>query len=101
MTPFDPIKASSFWVTLHMHDTMKLPLSSMFQAMRACLDLCVQQGSKQILYRLGQKFYQQLLSDEERNNSELWDWAVRRRRHSERVLESDGPADGSKRVTVV
>lgn len=53
-----------------MHDTMKLPLSSMFQAMRACLDLCVQQGSKQILYRLGQKFYQQLLSDEERNSSE-------------------------------
>ncbi len=61
----------------------------------------MQQGSKQILYRLGQKFYQQLLSDEERNNSELWDWAVRRRRHSERVLESDGPADGSKLVTVV
>ena len=101
MTPFDPIKASSFWVTLHMHDTMKLPLSSMFQAMRVCLDRCLQQGSKQILYRLGQKFYQQLMSDEERNSSGSWDWEVSRRRHGERVLESDGPADGGGRDVAV
>lgn len=29
----------------------------------------MEQGPKQILYRQGQKFYQQLLSDEQRGNS--------------------------------
>ena len=48
---------------------MKLPLSRMFTSMKQCLELCVEQGPKQILYRQGQKFYQQLLSDEQRGNS--------------------------------
>ena len=48
---------------------MKLPLSRMFASMKQCLELCVEQGPKQILYRQGQKFYQQLLSDEQRGNS--------------------------------
>lgn len=38
--------------------------------MKQCLELCVKQGPKEILYRQGQKFYQQLLSDEQRGNSE-------------------------------
>lgn len=49
---------------------MKLPLSRMFASMKQCLELCVEQGPKQILYRQGQKFYQQLLSDEQRGNSD-------------------------------
>ena len=49
---------------------MKLPLSRMFASMKQCLELCVEQGPKQILYRQGQKFYQQLLSDEQRMQAE-------------------------------
>ena len=49
---------------------MKLPLSRMFASMKQCLELCVQQGPKQILFRQGQRFYQQLLSDEQRGNSD-------------------------------
>lgn len=49
---------------------MKLPLSHLFTSMKQCLELCVKQGPKEILYRQGQKFYQQLLSDEQRGNSE-------------------------------